>query len=319
MMIALFFLIAVFGLSRLFFSAPKQNRRVFFAMDTFFEITSSEEVNWDEIEKDVKSSINQLDLMINSYQPASEISQINQNAGIQPVKVTPDTYLLLQQAIELSQLSKGCFDITFQPLQDLYGFETGDYHVPDLQEIEQAKLLVGYEKIVFNKTDQTVYLPHPGMKINCSGLIKGIVLDRIRLLLSSKGMDFYTLNFGGNLYIQSNKEEKIGIKSPYNNDIVKVIPLKSGFVSTSSNGEQYFIQNEKRYSHIVNPLNGSAESTNDSVTIISNSGLLSDFLSTYLYLLPEEKAEQFISQHYPETGFLIIQNQQISLEKAPEF
>lgn len=288
-------------------------------MDTFFEITSSEEVDWDEIEKDTKDSISQLDLMINSYQPASEINQINQNAGIQSVQVTPDTYSLIQQAIELCQLSEGGFDVTFQPLQDLYGFETGEYHVPDLQEIEQAKLLVGYEKIVFNQPDQTVYLPYPGMKINCSGLIKGIVLDRIHLLLNSKGMNSYTLNFGGNLYVQSNQEEKIGIKSPYNNDMVKVIPLHTGFVSTSSNGEQYFIQNEKRYSHIVNPLTGSAESSNDSVTIISNSGLLSDFLSTYCYLLPAEKADQFISQHYPETGLFVIKNHQIILEKVPEF
>ena len=69
----------------------------------------------------------------------------------------------------------------------------------------------------------------------------------------------------------------------------------------------------------MNPLDGSAASVNDSVTVISSSGFLSDCLSTYLYLLPENRAKQFILDYYPDSGFVIIRKQQIIMEKAPEF
>lgn len=288
-------------------------------MDTFFEINSPEKCHWDEIEKEIQERINHLDLLLNSYNPKSEVSLINQNAGIQPVPISLETYTILLEAVEFCQVTGGLFDITFQPFQDLYGFETGAYHVPDSQEILETQLLIGYSSIVFDETIHSVYLPRIGMKINCSGFIKGKVLDHIQLLLNSKGILNYSLNFGGNLYIQSVQEEKIGIKSPYNNEIIKVVPVKTGFVSTSSNGEQFFIQDGRRYSHIVNPLDGSAASVNDSVTVISSSGFLSDCLSTYLYLLPENRAKQFILDYYPDSGFVIIRKQQIIMEKAPEF
>jgi len=291
------------------------DRHIFFAMDTFFEIQSNEKVNWNKVLKQIQTDLSLIDDRLNAYHQNSEIEMINQNASKEPVKVSEVTFNTIKIAIDLGISSKGLFDISFQPLQDLYGFEQGQYRVPTPQEIEETKKSVNFAYIKLNEDKQEVQFMKPGMKINLSGLIKGIALDRIVKYLQSEGIHVFSLNFGGNLYIQSEKEETIGIKNPSGNDMITSILVKNGFVSTSSDGEQYFIQNGVRYSHIINPITGSAVSSNESVTVVSVSGILSDFLSTYLYLLPVGEISEYMQDNYPETGYYVIQNDKIVLSK----
>ena len=291
------------------------DRHIFFAMDTFFEIQSNEKINWNKILKQIQTDLALTDGQLNAYQKNSEIETINQNASKEPVKVSEVTFVAIKKAIEFGISSKGLFDISFQPLQDLYGFEEGKYRVPTPQEIEETKKSVNFAYIKLNEDRQEVQFMKPGMKINLSGLIKGIALDRIVKYLQNEGIHEFSLNFGGNLYIQSEKEETIGIKNPSGNYIIASILVKNGFVSTSSDGEQYFIQDNQRYSHIINPITGSAISSNESVTVVSDSGILSDFLSTYLYLLPIEEISEYMQDNFPETGYYVIQNNKIVLSK----
>lgn len=289
--------------------------RVFFAMDTFFEIQAAPATNWEAILPLVQSEIQELDKQLNVYREDSEIAFINQNAASYPVKVTPETFDILQKAIQYGTLSKGLFDITFQPLQDLYGFDDGQYCVPTAQIIEEARKRVGYGSIRLDPEKREVFFSKPGIKLNVSGLIKGIALDRVVVLLQRQGLSTFSLNFGGNLYIQSEKEDVIGIKNPTNQEIAYSFSVQKGFVSTSSNGEQYFILNNQRYSHIVNPVTGSAIGPNDSVTVVTESGILSDFLSTYLYLIPPEEIDQLMKTMYPTVGYYVIQKNQVVLRK----
>lgn len=307
--------ILVFG--NHFLKQPNQNtdRHIFFAMDTFFEIQSNEIVNWNKVLKQIQTELALIDDQLNAYHQNSEIAMINQNASKEPVKVSEVTFNTIKKAIEFGTSSNGLFDISFQPLQDLYGFEQGQYRVPTPQEIEETKKSVNFAYIKLNEGKQEVQFLKPGMKLNLSGLIKGIALDRIVKYLQSEGMYEFSLNFGGNLYIQSDKEETIGIKNPSGSDIITSILVKKGFVSTSSNGEQYFIQNDLRYSHIINPITGSAASSNDSVTVVSDTGILSDFLSTYLYLLPVGEISEYMQDNFPEAGYYVIQKNKIVLSK----
>jgi FAD:protein FMN transferase len=261
-------------------------------MDTFFEIVSTDQKVNQKLQKEVEELISEIDLEINTYNPKSEIAFINQNAGIKEIYLSLPTFKILQTGYHLSEISDGLFDITFQPLQDIYGFENSQYKIPETWEIEETKQKVNYKKMILNEKNRSAYLANPGMKINVSGFMKGYVLDQVKELLNQKRIKNYFLNFGGNLYIHSDKEEKIGIKHPRNDSIIFSFPLKEGFVSTSADYQQFFERTNHRYTHIINPITGSAIQKMQTITVVCNSGILSDFLSTTLFLLDPNEINQ---------------------------
>jgi thiamine biosynthesis lipoprotein len=264
----------------------------FFAMDTFFEITSKDDRINNQIKNEIEDLVIQIDKKINAYNPLSEIAQLNQNAGIKKIKVSSETFKNLKTAYQFSVISEGLFDVTFKPLQDLYGFENGMYKIPEQPEIEKAKQKVNYKKMILEEKDQSVFLTESGMQINLSGFMKGYVLDKVKQFLDQREIKNYFLNFGGNLYIHAASEEQIGIKHPRQDNIIFSFPLKEGFVSTSADYQQYFEKNNQRYTHIVNPLTGSSQQKLQTMTVVCESGILSDFLSTTLFLLDPKDIEQ---------------------------
>lgn len=267
------------------FFQTKYRSIVFFTMDTFFELRMDQRDYNRFLEKEVKNEVKRIDFLLNSYQDFSEISQINKYAGLKPVKVSEETYHVIQKAIEYCKKSNGLFDITFQPLQDIYGFNDGKFHVPEKNEIKIAREKVNYKKIVLNPIFKTIYLSDKSMKINCSGFLKGYVLDCTSKLIKEKKISNFSINFGGNLYIRNNIKQKIGIKHPRENTVIKSFWIKEGFVSTSADYQQYFEKDGQRYTHIINPLTGSAQHTFETVTVLGLDGMLTDFLSTNLFLM----------------------------------
>ena len=141
-----------------FLKQPNQitDRHIFFAMDTFFEIQSNEIVNWNKVLEQIQMNLSLIDDQLNAYHLNSEVAIINQNASKAPVTVSEITFNTIKKAIEFGINSKGLFDISFQPLQDLYGFEQGQYRVPTYQEIEETKKSVNFAFISSSEASKTL-------------------------------------------------------------------------------------------------------------------------------------------------------------------
>lgn len=254
-------------------------------MDTFFEISSSDKNFNKKLEKEVEDLITKIDKQMNCYNETSEVATINQLAGRKEVPVSKETFRVLKQSIQFSELTDGLFDVTFQPIQDLYGFKEGVFHIPDKGEIEKAKQLVDYRKIIFNESYSSILLNEPGMKINLSGFLKGYVLDQVKELLLKRGVNQFLINFGGNIGVLNNKHTLIGVKHPRKEAVIHSFSVKEGFVSTSADYQQFFEKNGIRYTHIVNPKTGGCIQKMQTVSVVAETGILSDFLSTTLFLL----------------------------------
>lgn len=281
---------------------PKKSN-AFFIMDTFFEVTTTDKKVDPAFMKDLENHINQIDAKLNTYNPTSEISQINQNAGIKEVRVSEETFNVLRTAVLFTEMSDGLFSITFQPLQDLYGFQTSEFRVPSKSEIENVLPLLNVKKIQLNEDTKTVFIQDKRIKINLSGLLKGYVLDQVKSYMDSSSIKTYFLNFGGNLYIKGDKPEKIGIKNPRSDGVIYSFPLQDGFVSTSADYQQFFERGNLRYTHIVNPLTGSAVQKMQTVTVVANSGIMSDFLSTTLFLMDPKDIEPLLLKNHQSVFF----------------
>jgi thiamine biosynthesis lipoprotein len=234
--------------------------------------------------------------LMNANDPASEVAYINQNAGIKPVKVSPETFELLKLSLHYSQLSVGAFDVTVRPLVELWGIGKKDNYVPSKEEIQQALKLVDYRKLVLNDQEQSVFLPVKGMGIDLGGAAKGYAADRARAVLQEYGVNSALVDAGGNIWtvgVRPDGEKwRIGIRHPrpeMGSKILAVLPAQDLTLVTSGDYERYFVKDDVRYHHIFDPRTGWPAQGVISATIVGTNGAEADILSTTVFVLGPKK------------------------------
>jgi FAD:protein FMN transferase len=120
-----------------------------------------------------------LEGMLSIYVEDSEASLINREAGGSPVRVSEETFYVIEAAVGYSRLSGGAFDISALPLVEMWGVKNGSGYYPDEDEITSAMALTGYENILLDAEARTVSLSREGMGIDLGGLAKGFIVDRM--------------------------------------------------------------------------------------------------------------------------------------------
>ena len=186
--------------------------------------------------------------------------------------------------------------------------------MPDESEIEEAKELVNYKYINIDKNKGEIRVLKEGVILNLSSIIKGYTLDRVSEYFDKMKVNEYYLNFGGNLLIHGRDSLIAGIKHPRKEEIISKISVNNSSVSTSADYHQFFEKDGIRYIHIINPENGKANFTKQSVTAVTKNGIDSDFLSTIIFILDNDKSKSLVDNYFPESGYLIIEDEKISYE-----
>lgn len=246
-------------------------------------------------------TIQDVDNMMSTKIPGSDIYKINKNAGISPVEVSDETMYVIEEAIRYSKLSDGVFDVSIGPVSDLWAIGTPDARVPSESEISEKVSLVDYSKIEINKENNTVMLPEKGMKLDLGAIAKGYAADKVSEYLDTQNVENAIINLGGNIYAkgynEDNKEYNIGLKNPIegNSDSFAEVRVSNKSVVTSGVYERYVEKDGKKYHHILNPFTGYPFENNLlSVTIISDKSINCDALSTSAFGLGLEKGKKLI-------------------------
>jgi len=263
--------------------------------------------------------IMRLEQLLTEFANSSDTSLVNKNAGIRPVKVSEESYRLVQRCINLSQLTQGSFDITVGPLKKLYNFKNGNSGFPNSLNLKTALGLVGYEQI--NMLANThLYLPKPLMQIGFSAIGKGFAADSVKRIWKEAGVESGVINASGDLTVLGNKYNgqpwEIGIADPEHPEkALCYLPLKDVSVATSGNYEQFFMKDGIRFGHTINPKTGLPVSGIKSVTIVGPSAELCDALATAIYVMGVEVGMHLINQ-LPGTHCLIIDARNIISKSA---
>src|SRR5437764_483802 len=132
--------------------------------------------------------VRRLDELLSNYQPGSQWSEVNRNAAIKPVKVSPELFELLADCVEYSRKSEGAFDITVGPLMKVWGFYKGSDHLPHKPEIQAALTKVGYRHLQLDATAGTVRFDRAGVEMDPGGIGKGYAVDRMVEVLRKMGV-----------------------------------------------------------------------------------------------------------------------------------
>lgn len=247
------------------------------------------------------AEVKRIENLISDWIPTSQISTVNQNAGIKPVKVADEVFDLVERAIKVSQVTKGAFDISYASMDKIWKFDGSMKKMPTETEIKNSVERVGYQKILLNTVDKTIFLKEKGMKLGLGGIGQGYIADKIKELLQEKGCKSGIVNVSGDINTWGNQLDgspwTVAIVNPMNkNKVFASFPLIDSAVETSGNYEKYVTFNGKRYSHIIDPRSGYPASGIISVSVFAKQTEIADALATGIFVLGVEVGLDLINQ-----------------------
>lgn len=236
------------------------------------------------------------------YDISSELSRLNRSAAKSPFRCSETLYQLLKESRKAWFLSEGAFDISTKPLMNLWGFyRKRDGKMPSAEEIAKVLQVVGLDKVKFDDKNRTVFFTVPGMSLDLGGIAKGWTVDRTAEQI--KPGTHAIINLGGNLRIMNPLRRKsvIGIRHPLDPEkIERKLIIHSGSCSTSGGYERFVVYNSKRYAHIMDPATGYPANQCLAVTVITESALHADWMSTAIFIRGKHSAEKIVKE-FPGT------------------
>ncbi|WP_129596873.1 FAD:protein FMN transferase [Anaerophilus nitritogenes] len=247
----------------------------------------------------------------------SEINKINHASGEDFIKVSKDTSEVLKKSLSYAKISRGAFDPTIGKLVQLWGIGTDSERVPSREEIENALKYVNFHRIK-EKNDDSFQLQNKGMRLDLGGIAKGYAADEVYKILKEKKIEHAMINLGGNIYAVGNKLDgsswKIGIQDPLQKTGTHMgyLEVSNQSVVTSGNYERFFVQNNERYHHIIDPHKGyPAKNGVISATIVTDKSMDADALSTATYILGVDEGMKLIESLENVECILVTQSQEV--------
>ncbi len=232
-----------------------------------------------------------------TWSPDSEVSRINAAAGKLPVAVSPETFAVLQAAVQGSQASDGLFDITFAPLGEVWRFDTppGSHEptklarVPTDAEVQERLARVGWRHLHLDAAKRTAFLDKANMAIHLGGIGKGAAVDIAVALLAKLGFKDFAVQAGGDLYCGGHNGQRpwrVGIAHPRNKgELIGSLDVHDAAFSTSGDYERFAIIDGRRYHHILDTRTGFPATASQSATVLARNALDAEILTKTAFIL----------------------------------
>lgn len=276
-------------------SAPQDSNtekysKTVYAMDTIMELTAYGR-NAEAALKKAETEAKYLDALLSRGINGSEIYTLNHHGS---AEVSAETAQLVTRALDISGNTGGAFDITIAPVMDLWGFFTKKFRVPSDTELSEALSAVNYQNVSVNGNTVTL---SGGSQLDLGGIAKGYLSGKITEIFKNTGVSSAIISLGGNVQCLGKKPNgdmwKIAIQNPDGEGFIGTLSASDTAVITSGGYQRYFEQDGIIYHHIIDPKTGiSAHSGLKSVSIITPDSTRADGLSTAVYVMGLDKAQE---------------------------
>ena len=262
----------------------------------------------------VLALFDRIDRQMSRYREDSELSRVNREAANGPVEVSDSLFTVLQQALRISELSHGAFDISFGSIGYLYDFRARQQ--PSDEELAEGLAKVNYRSVVLDPSANTVRFLDEGVRLDLGGIAKGYTVDRGIDILKSFGIRHARLSAGGDLRLLGDKRGKpwiVGIRDPRSESRnAMVLPLTNVAVSTSGDYERFFFDdNNERVHHILSPATGKPAKGAQSVTVLGDDSITTDGLSTAVFVLGAAKGLEMVNRLEGIDAVIIDEQRQV--------
>lgn len=306
----------------------------FFAMDTFLVLTAYGPKAEDALEQ-CAGKVEELESLMSVTREDSDIARLNRHvcgstaegasgkgteetagetaeetAG-EAIQVAPETFVAIQEALRLGEETDGALDITLYPVLREWGFTTGEYRIPEAERLADLLRKTGYAQVETDEDALTIFLPKD-MELDLGAVAKGYTGDCLTALLRERGITSALLDLGGNIQALGTKPDgspwRVAVQNPFDREKqIGVLEISDRCVITSGSYERYFTGEDGReYWHILDPADGyPADGGLVSVTVVGDTGLRCDGLSTALFVMGKEQAVEFWRQQ-DDFGMILV-------------
>lgn len=261
-------------------------------MGTTFDVTvyrpSTESALADVDLESAFDVVRKIDQLMSLYRDDSELTALNKGAGGGETKISAPLADILQASVFYTRLSDGAFDVTVQPLVDLWGFyRVANATIPPESEIKKTLETVGMDHLSLDKSARTATLD-TGAKIDLGAIAKGYAIDRVIAVLHERSVPAALVNLGGTVRVlgkaPGHRPWIIGIRHPRENRLIGEVRLERGAISTSGDYDRYFEADGQRYSHIIDPRSGQPVQGVYAMTVLAPNATTADALSTAAFV-----------------------------------
>jgi FAD:protein FMN transferase len=270
----------------------------------------------EDVQQLISTTLAQIDAKLSNYRDDSEISIINRTETSEWIPASKEIIELLVISQAVYEKSLGCFDLTIKPLFDLWGFSEHDPKIPKQSDIDALLPHIGMSLLEVDADSQRLRKKDSRIKIDLAAIAQGYTVGQVAKRLEGLGIENYMVEIGGEMMVKGRKADgqawRIGIEAPTpsSRTLHKIMTLnkpEAKAIMTAGTYRNFFDENGKTYSHILNPKTGKPISHHlHSVTVIHDDPTWADAWDTALLCMGEENAIK-ISEQEKLNVFLVYE------------
>jgi len=258
-----------------------------------FPNSLTDKIRLNRLQNEIDSVLKVVNQEMSTYIETSELSQFNKFKSNEWFPISKDFAYVIKEALKISKLTNGAYDITVGPLVNLWGFgpEENKIQIPTDSEIERRREEVGYQYLQLKENPPAIKKENPDLYCDLSSIAKGFGVDKVSELLLAKNIINFMVEIGGEVrtsgYKAKRQKWRIGISSPDGSSkIKKVVLLENLSMATSGDYNNNYIINGKEYSHTIDPRTGRPITHSlVSVSVIDSSCMVADGFATAIDVL----------------------------------
>ncbi|MDH4056242.1 MAG: FAD:protein FMN transferase [Gammaproteobacteria bacterium] len=286
-------------------------------MGTTFNITlvaPPADADLDALREQVYKTLENIEDIASTYREDSELSRFNRNPSIDWIDVTHEFCDMVDAAIAVNKATHGAFDVTVGPLVNLWGFGPGDGEdrIPTDEEIAAALSFVGANQVEADCRQPALIKTSPDVYVDLSGWAKGYAVDEIATLLDRRKLTNYLVEIGGELRVRGHNAEQgkfaVAIEKPNKNNKMEysILRVTDTAVATSGDYRNYFENDGRRYSHMIDPRTGRPiDHELTGVTVVSKTTAFADAMATALMVLGPQDGPALAEERDLAAYFLV--------------
>jgi thiamine biosynthesis lipoprotein len=272
------------------------------AQGTTWHITWLSESN-SNYKEAIDSILKRIDTSLSTYLPVSIISRINKN---DTAVIADDHFIeVFNKSIEVSEKTNGLFDITVAPVINAWGFGFTKKAEIDSARVDSLLDFIGYKMVRLE--GKKLIKQKPQVMLDFNAIAQGYTVDVLASWLESKGIANYLIELGGEVKAKGEKNNHqywaVGIDQP--NEISTderalkaILKLKDRALATSGNYRKFYIENGKKYAHIIDPHTGYPAKHNLlSASVVAGDCTTADAYATAFMVMGLERSKQFLAKH----------------------
>jgi thiamine biosynthesis lipoprotein len=253
----------------------------------------------------IEAELAAINQAMSTFDPRSELSEFNRRQDLRWTPASRSLIEVLDGASRISTRTQGAFDATVGPLVDLWGFgpEYRTQRVPDDTLIERVRESVGYRHVQTDPSAGAIRKRHSRTQVDLGAIAPGYGADRLGMILDGQGIHDYLVEIGGEFRAKgttAGKPWRVGIERPVEGRRVlgEIVALENRAICTSGTTKDFFEQDGRHYSHIIDPRTGRpVETPPMAVSVVADTAIEADASATGLLVLGPQRGYALAQAH----------------------